>query len=91
MCADGGNHPRRPTVGRRGPGAAGRAYAAAELGAAGGEVRERFAGHSVRIRFDPDQEVFDVEAPSEVEIVEAYWFAWMAFHPETTVFKAAER
>ncbi len=84
-------HPKMPTIGLRVPGTAARAYPAAELVAAGGEVRERFAGHPVRIRFDPDQEVFDVEAPSEVEIVEAYWFAWMAFHPETTVFKAAER
>ena len=84
-------HPKMPTVGLRVAGTAARAYPAAELIAAGGDVREQFAGHPVRIRFDPDQEVFDVEAPDEVEIVEAYWFAWVAFHPETTVFRAAER
>jgi hypothetical protein len=84
-------HPKMPTIGLRVAGTAARAYPAAELIAAGGDVREQFAGHPVRIRFDPDQEVFEVEAPDEVEIVEAYWFAWQAFHPETSVFRAAER
>ena len=84
-------HPKMPMVGLRIPGSAARAYPAAELVAAGGDVREQFMGHPVRVRFDPAHEVFDVEAPSGVEIVEAYWFAWTAFHPETTVFTAEER
>ena len=31
---------------------------------------------------------FDVEAPREVEVIEAYCFAWVAFHPATTVYEA---
>ena len=26
--------------------------------------------------------------PSEVEVVEGFWFAWAAFHPKTSVYTA---
>ena len=38
---------------------------------------------------DPDRQVFAVQAPPEVEAVEGFWFAWAAFHPETSVYTAA--
>ena len=61
-----------------------------ELARAGAPVEERFLGHRVRIAYDADRQVFEVEAPPQVEIVEGFWFAWAAFHPDTSVFLASE-
>jgi len=72
-------HPKMPTVGLRRPGGPYRAYPAVELAEAGGEVREPF---------DPESQTFDVEAPEEIEVVEGFWFAWIAFHPASSVFTA---
>jgi hypothetical protein len=82
-------HPKMPTVGLRVLGGEARGYPAAELAKAGGAVEEVFAGHSVRIAYDADRQVFDVGAPEEIEVIEGFWFAWAAFHPDTSVFQAA--
>lgn len=82
------SHPKMPTVGLRIHGTRARAYPASELARAGGSVEERFLGRSVRIAYDPDRQVFDVVAPLEVEVVEGFWFAWAAFHPETSIYTA---
>ncbi|MDX1650097.1 MAG: DUF3179 domain-containing (seleno)protein, partial [Myxococcota bacterium] len=91
-------HPKMPTLGLRlpapdgggdAPWAAARAYPAVELARAGGSVAERFAGREVRVAYDPDRQVFEVDAPEEVEAVEGFWFAWSAFHPETQIFRAS--
>jgi hypothetical protein len=79
-------HPKTPTVGLRLPGGAARAYPAVELARAGGMVQESFEGRAVRVAYDADQQVFAVEAPPEIEVVEGYWFAWAAFHPDGSVF-----
>lgn len=81
-------HPKMPTVGLRIPREGARAYPASELARAGGSVEERFLGRTVRIAYDPDRQLFDVVAPPEVEVVEGFWFAWAAFHPETSVYTA---
>jgi hypothetical protein len=81
-------HPKMPTLGLRVPGQGARAYPASELVRAGAPVEERFLGHRVRIAYDADRQAFDVAAPSEVEVVEGFWFAWAAFHPETSVYLA---
>ena len=49
---------------------------------------ENFEGHAVRLSYDVESKSFAVEAPPEVEVIEAYWFAWLAFHPATTVYEA---
>ncbi len=54
-----------------------------------GRVRERFAGSAIAITRDPVSGAFVVEAAPEIEIVEAYWFAWMAFHPGSSVYRAS--
>jgi hypothetical protein len=79
-------HPKTPTLGLRLAKGAARAYPALELVRAGGTVEERFAGRAVRVSYDPERELFSVEAPPDVEVVEGYWFAWIAFHPESSVF-----
>jgi len=81
-------HPKMPTVGLRVPGEGARAYPASELARAGGSVEERFLGRAVEIAYDPERQVFDVTAPADVEVIEGYWFAWAAFHPETAVYTA---
>jgi hypothetical protein len=82
-------HPKTPVVGLRTADGVARAYSAEEVADAGGSVIERFAGHGVEIRFDGSTASFQVTAPPEIEVVEAYWFAWAAFHPETSIFRAA--
>ena len=63
-----------------------RAYSALEVARAGGVVEERFDGRAVRVSFDSEGQVFRVVAPDSVEVVQGYWFAWTAFHPDTSVF-----
>ena len=65
-----------------------RAYPAPELEAAGGFAEERFAGRRIRVEWDADAGVFHVDAGEGIEVIKGYWFAWAAFHPETTVFDA---
>jgi hypothetical protein len=79
-------HPKEHTLGLRVVGGAARAYPAFELLRAGGVAEERFEGSPVRIGYDPERRSFRVDAPGSIEVVEGYWFAWAAFHPETTVF-----
>lgn len=82
-------HPKMPTLGLRLPDGPARGYPAEELVSAGGAVEERFAGHSVRVAYDPKAQTFRVDAPEEIEVVEGYWFAWAAFHSETSVFTSS--
>ncbi|MEN8160984.1 MAG: DUF3179 domain-containing (seleno)protein, partial [Myxococcota bacterium] len=82
-------HPKMPTLGLRVAGGRARGYPAVELVRAGGAVEERFAGHAVRVAYDDEAQRFEVSAPAALEVIEGYWFAWAAFHPETTVFTGA--
>ncbi len=82
-------HPKMPTLGIRLPEGPARAYPAVELERAGGRVDETFAGHAVSVRYNAASQVFDVKAPDELEIIEGFWFAWAAFHPETSVYQAS--
>ena len=81
-------HPKMPTAGLRLADGSARAYPAAEVLGAGGKVSERFGGHAVTVAYDGDEGLFSIEAPPGVEVIEGYWFAWAAFHPETEVFTA---
>lgn len=83
-------HPKMPTLGVRVPDGPARAYPAVEIVRAGGLVEEAFEGRSLSVRYDPDDQVFRVDAPLDLEVVEGYWFAWAAFHPSTSVFVAAD-
>jgi hypothetical protein len=81
-------HPKMPTLGVRTADGPARAYPASEIMDAGGRVEERFDDHAVVVAYDPGKQVFEVQAPPEVEVIEGYWFAWAAFHPEGTVYRA---
>lgn len=81
-------HPKTPTVGMRLPGGEARAYPGTEVVAAGGVVRDSFAGRDVVVAYDATDGSFRIEAPDEVEVIEGFWFAWAAFHPDGSVFEA---
>lgn len=81
-------HPKMRTIGLRLASGETRAYPAAELERRGETLIENFEGHAVRLSYDVESKSFAVEAPPEVEVIEAYWFAWLAFHPATTVYEA---
>jgi hypothetical protein len=59
-------HPKMRTVGLRLADGTTRGYPLEAVRRAGGRVEEIFAGHPVKIRLDPESQVFDVEAPGPV-------------------------
>jgi hypothetical protein len=63
-----------------------RAYLGSRVTAAGGEVVDDVAGRKVQIAYDTEEAVFMWEVPDGVEVAEAYWLAWKAFHPDTSVW-----
>lgn len=54
----------------------------------GKEIEDTLNGRVLRIRYDRGSKRFRVmdEAENPLAFVPAYWFAWQAFHPETTVW-----
>jgi hypothetical protein len=42
----------------------------------------------VLVTYDSKTRRFDFEIPEGIEVVEGFWFAWMAFHPESSVFES---
>lgn len=83
-------HPKMKTVGIRLEDGTARAYPAQEVEAAGGKISERFRGREIQVVWDAKTETFDVTAPEGVEVIEGFWFAWAAFHPETSVAGTSE-
>ncbi len=81
-------HPKMPTLGLRIPNGPSRAYPGEEIARAGGRVEDVFSGQRVLVTYDSKTRHFDFEIPEGIEVVEGFWFAWMAFHPESTVFES---
>jgi hypothetical protein len=50
-------------------------------------VVDQIRGREIRIAYDGDSATFSWDAPEDVRISDAYWFAWKAFHPKTEVWK----
>ena len=65
-----------------------RAYPVATIrNAADGLVRDSIEGQAVVLSAGPDGEsVRIVEAPTDALVVHTFWFAWVAFHPDTEVY-----
>ena len=85
---DPSHHPKELVVGLAADGRA-RAYLGSRLTAVGGSVTDTFAGRRVRIDYDTNLAAFAWDVPEGIEVTEAYWFAWKAFHPDTEVWQAA--
>lgn len=64
-----------------------RAYLASLLTKNGGRAEDWFEGRKIRVSYESDRGVFEWDAPDDVEVTEAYWFAWKAFHPDTEIWK----
>jgi hypothetical protein len=64
-----------------------RAYLASLVTANGGRAEDEIDGKKIAIRYDPARGVFEWDVAAEVPVTESYWFAWKAFHPDTTIWK----
>ncbi len=82
-------HPKEQVIGLE-LGGVYKAYPFAELSRLStSSLQDRLAGQSIEVRFDAANRlgrVFDAQG-SELAVTISYWFAWLAFHPDTEVFK----
>jgi hypothetical protein len=65
-----------------------KAYPFEELKRTPGQFTDEFQGEKFQIHYDDENRsarIFDKEG-SEMHSVTAYWFAWYAFHPDTTIY-----
>ena len=65
-----------------------RAYVGSILTRDGGESDEKIDGKRVRVAYDSETGTFQWQVDEGVEVTEAYWLAWKAFHPSTEVWHA---
>lgn len=86
---DESRHPKEMVLGVEAEGVT-RAYLSSTVVAAGGRVRDDVAGHELQLVYDVDQAVFSWEAPPELRVTQAFWFAWKAFRPDTEVWEPPE-
>lgn len=63
-----------------------RAYIASVVTRAGGRIVDEFASRRIRIAYDGESGTFSYEAPEDVTVRSAYWFAWKSLHPETEIW-----
>lgn len=64
-----------------------RAYLGSIVTREGGKLDERIAGKRVQVRYSTENGTFDWDVDPGVEVVEAYWLAWKAFHPDTEIWR----
>lgn len=65
-----------------------RAYVGSVLTREGGSADDRIDGKRVRVSYESETGTFRWEVDEGVDVWEAYWFAWKAFHPKTEVWRA---
>lgn len=65
-----------------------RAYTSGELRRAGGRIADELEGQRIRVAYDGESDFLQYEVPTGVDVVESYWFAWKALHPDTEVWRA---
>jgi hypothetical protein len=63
-----------------------RAYLGSIATREGGRIDDSFEGARIRASYDTNTSLFRWDVPPGVEVTEAYWFAWKAFHPDTEVW-----
>lgn len=69
-----------------------RAYPFAELSRTQGVIREEIQGISITIQYDAkNQTARALDASGQLlPGITAFWFAWMAFHPDSSVFQLTQ-
>jgi hypothetical protein len=63
-----------------------RAYLGSLVTAAGGKVEDEIAGKKIGLVYSTDDGIYGYDVAEGVDVTEAYWFAWKAFHPDTEVW-----
>lgn len=82
-------HPKEKVIGLALEGKT-KAYPFAELSQLDTPFTDQVAGREITVHFDPGNRtgrILDAEG-NEIPSVIAFWFAWVAFHPDTTVYRA---
>jgi len=64
-----------------------RVYLGSILTAEGGRIVDDFEGAKIRVEYDSASGTFLWEAPPEIRVTDAYWFAWKSFHPDTEIWQ----
>lgn len=84
-------HPKEYVLGLKLSGKT-KVYPFAELSKIKSPYKDSFAGTNVTIVFDAKNRTGKIldESQNEIPIVTSFWFAWMAFYPESEIFKAAD-
>lgn len=82
-------HPKEPVIGLS-VGDVHKAYPFSELSRTQGLVQDRVAGREVQVYYDRHNRTGRVLAAdgSELPSTISYWFAWLAFHPDSGVYTA---
>lgn len=83
-------HPKEPVIGLR-LGDTAKVYPFSELAKSGkSEIKDNVSGKSVTIVFDGSNRTGSIldANNNEIPTVISYWFAWMAFHPQSDVYSA---
>ena len=85
-------HPKTWTLGIEAEGKF-KAYPFEELRKTKGSIHDTFAGKEFVIRFNDNEHFVKIENADKKEYLSVvmFWFAWVAFHPETEVYTHGER
>ena len=69
-----------------------KAYPFSELEKADRPVKDTISGQRIEVIFDRENNTASArdEQGMDINMVMAYWFAWVAFHPDTEVFHAPD-
>ena len=69
-----------------------RAYPMSVLKTKSGILKDVIGRMTISLEIAPDGEIAGVkdESGNDIAHIFSYWFAWQAFHPKTTVYKAKE-
>jgi len=79
-------HPKEVVLGVESQGRF-RAYLGSIVTRAGGRIVDDFASQRIRIAYDGESGTFSYDAPEDVTVRSAYWFAWKNLHPETDIWR----
>lgn len=78
-------HPKEVVLGAEVDGKR-RAYLGSILTAEGGRIVDSLEGRTIRIQYDTNLGLFIYEAPEDVRVTDAYWFAWKSLHGDTEIW-----